>query len=476
MHLRVVPVLTSMVLALSSALVMTTSQPASAAVSVFPVPTSSAGLGRITTAPNGNMWFVMRDANKVGRITPSGIISEFALPPTTTGDGWVMDLDVGADGTVWVVYDSGWHAIALNGDGQAVTPPISLGAYPYGEEVRVDPSGIPWVTMGYDDNGIARIVGNDYIWYDNAPPCDATLAEARDGSMWCQQFDKVIHVNADGSGGVTYPLPSDASYPYSLAPGPVGSIWFGRHSGGTIFTSPSRGSVGWVDQSTGATTIWNTGDRTAPSSLVQGPDGNMWFTSIGADDAIGHISPAGRGAITKVGNYRPRTMTFGVDGAVWFADRESNAIVRVTTDELQTTNIDPGEGSVLVDNPTTPPAPVQAGALVTGKKPVKVKKLKLPVTVSCPATATSGCSGKAVVRTAKKVVKPGSSKGKKLRRVVSRTVSYSLTAGQRQTLKLKLTSPGKRLVPQGTIVKLRAELTTAGAKKPSVTATFRARR
>jgi hypothetical protein len=190
--------------------------------------------------------------------------------------------------------------------------------------------------------------------------------------MWCQQFDKLIRVNADGAGGVAYPLPSDASYPYSIAPGPVGSIWFGRHSGGTIFTSPSRGSVGWVDQASGAVNLINTGSRTAPSSLIQGPDGSMWFTSIGADDAIGHVSPSGVGAVTKVGNYKPHSMTFGPDGAVWFADRENNEIVRVTTDELQTTNIDLGDGSQIV----APKAPVAPGGLLTKSKPVKAKKGK----------------------------------------------------------------------------------------------------
>ena len=49
-------------------------------MSVVPVPTSNAGLGRITTAPDGSMWFVEENANKVGRITTAGQLQEIPAP------------------------------------------------------------------------------------------------------------------------------------------------------------------------------------------------------------------------------------------------------------------------------------------------------------------------------------------------------------------------------------------------------------
>src|SRR5262245_23754173 len=46
----------------------------------FPIPTAGAGPIGITTGPDGNLWFTEYLANKIGRITPSGTITEFPVP------------------------------------------------------------------------------------------------------------------------------------------------------------------------------------------------------------------------------------------------------------------------------------------------------------------------------------------------------------------------------------------------------------
>ncbi|PUA82329.1 virginiamycin B lyase family protein [Nocardioides currus] len=456
--------------------------PAHAAVTVFTVPTSNADLGRITTAPNGDMWFIERDANKIGRITPAGVVTEFNLPTQTVGDSSVYGIDVAADGTVWVVWDSGWNALGFHPSNPGAAVNYDLGDYPYGGEVRVAPDGRVFVTMNYDESGVATLApgSSDFFWSANAPECEDVLGEAADGSMWCQGggLDQLVHLNADGTGGVTYPLPSDATYPNGLAAGPVGSIWFTRSSSGTMFTSPNNGSVGYLDQASGATRIWSTGSRTAPSDLIQAPDGTMWFTNRGAAPAIGHINAAGVGAITAVGNYEPTSLTWGADGAIWFTDAKNNAIVRVTPDQLQTTNVDVGTGATMITGstppppgpvpgtPGVPPAPgtkgLPTGTMTKPKGVVKVKQAKVPVAVSCPTSATRGCIGSVKV-----------SKGKK---AVTRAASYRLASGTSTTVRAKLTGPGKRIVKPGKRVRLSASLTRVGAKKPSVKRSFTALR
>lgn len=52
----------------------------------------------MTAAPDGNLWFVNRQANLIRRITPQGTISRF---PTTFGDS-PGDISVGPDGNLWV--------------------------------------------------------------------------------------------------------------------------------------------------------------------------------------------------------------------------------------------------------------------------------------------------------------------------------------------------------------------------------------
>jgi virginiamycin B lyase len=425
--------------------------PASAATQVIPVPTSAAGLGRIVTAPDGAMWFIEKDANKVGRITPGGQITEFDLGARTTADSTVKDVAVAADGTVWVAYDSGWRVKAIDAAGQTVRGPYVFD-YPYAEQIAIAGDGTPWVTMNYDEDFVVRIVGDQALRSSNAPQCQEALARAVDGAMWCRTESGLTRLNGDASGGVTYPANNDAAYPYAIAAGPVGSIWFGRYFGGTMFTSPDDGEVGYLDAATGAVTAFNTGERTAPADLVPGPDGSMWFTSIGAAAGIGHISAQGRGALTAIGGYEPEHLTFAPDGAIFATDPTNNVILRLTTDQLQQTNVDPGAGSVFTQGGGQPPAPPVVGKLAKPRKPVAVRHGKVPMQVVCPAGGPA-CRGALTLRTVTEK-----------HRAVTRAAAYTVQPGTKRTIRLALTKAGKKTVRPGRVTKLRAELTATGAK------------
>lgn len=396
-------------------------------VRVYPVPTSDSGVGRIVTAPNGDMWFTMEDANKIGRITPQGRITQFVVDELDDIGGGIPDLDVDGNGIVWVIWDHGRSAFSFRPSDQQVTGAYDLYGYPYGEEVEIGPGGIPWISMAFDEEGLARIVNGQALWYENAPPCDGALARARDGAMWCQSGDQIIKSTADASGGTTYPLPpSGATYPYSLSAGPTGSIWFARYFSGTWISAPDDGNVGWLDARSGRTRIFQTGEDTAPFSLTMGPDRKMWFTSIGDAAGIGHIDARGRGALTKIGNYEPRYLTFAKNGDVWFTDSTNNAIVRVPRSALKYTNVDPGDGSVF-----TVAAPL--GTIAAGGKPLVVKRDRVPVRVACPKGG-GACRGKVVLTHPKK--------GK----AWTKTASYKVKAGKKATLNLTLTKAGKKAI------------------------------
>jgi streptogramin lyase len=50
------------------------------------------------TGPDGNLWFTEYWGNKIGRITPTGTITEFPIP--TKGAGSV-GIALGPDGNLW---------------------------------------------------------------------------------------------------------------------------------------------------------------------------------------------------------------------------------------------------------------------------------------------------------------------------------------------------------------------------------------
>src|SRR5438093_5953549 len=52
----------------------------------------------ITEQPDGTAWYTNASLNTVGRITPDGVLTEFALP---TPSAWPLDITVGSDGNMW---------------------------------------------------------------------------------------------------------------------------------------------------------------------------------------------------------------------------------------------------------------------------------------------------------------------------------------------------------------------------------------
>src|SRR5258708_1435789 len=65
-------------------------------ITEYPITTTpGSGLLGITRGADGNLWFTERFANKIGRITPAGVITEF--PITTTPDSFPVYITSGPD-------------------------------------------------------------------------------------------------------------------------------------------------------------------------------------------------------------------------------------------------------------------------------------------------------------------------------------------------------------------------------------------
>ncbi len=70
-------------------------------VTEFPLPSKEpgkSGLPAIVTGPDGNLWFTESIANQIGRITTSGQITQFPLPH---GESRPVGITAGPDGNLW---------------------------------------------------------------------------------------------------------------------------------------------------------------------------------------------------------------------------------------------------------------------------------------------------------------------------------------------------------------------------------------
>jgi streptogramin lyase len=76
----------------------------SGTITEFPIPTAESQPVAIVTGPDGNLWFAEQDSTKIGRITPTGTITEFPLP---SFDGEPRAIAAGPDGNIWFAMDNG---------------------------------------------------------------------------------------------------------------------------------------------------------------------------------------------------------------------------------------------------------------------------------------------------------------------------------------------------------------------------------
>jgi len=206
----------------------------------FAVPESSGPFG-ITTGPDGALWFTEGAGGKIGRITTAGVLTEFTIPTTKSGE-----ITTGPDGALWFTDARG--KIGRTTTTGAVTeftiPTENSG--PGG--ITTGPDGALWFTQSLSGK-IGRISTEGKITEfalpnPNAQPWGITTGP--DGALWftesacirqpgprCVVGNKIGRITTTGL--VTeFEIPSDGSGPHSIAAGPDGALWFTEYYGSRV--------------------------------------------------------------------------------------------------------------------------------------------------------------------------------------------------------------------------------------------------
>jgi streptogramin lyase len=125
---------------------------------------------------------------------------------------------------------------------------------------------------------------------------------------------------ASGPPSVTgYTAPS-IDFPYAIAAGPDGALWF---------TNFSNNSIGRITTS-GTVTNYTGNGINHPEGIAAGPDGAMWFAN---GYAIGRITMSGTLTFYQGVHQQVMGIAAGPDGAVWFTEGylTKGSIGRITT-------------------------------------------------------------------------------------------------------------------------------------------------
>ena len=175
-------------------------------------------------------------AAKIGRITPSGTITHFALPNKNSNPQGITS---GPDGALWFTESSKIGRISTTGviqefNGASGSSNIVVGA-----------DGNLWFT-GSSEDTIGRITPSGEVTkYPLAPNSLPTgITSGPDGALWFteQITNRIGRITTDGSLSV-FPVPTDGGGPTGITKGPDGNLWFLEAAANKVARMTPAGAV-----------------------------------------------------------------------------------------------------------------------------------------------------------------------------------------------------------------------------------------
>jgi virginiamycin B lyase len=293
----------------------------------------SNGATSITRGPDGSMWFLETNADRIGKISPAGKITEVDVDQV--GDS---GLAAGQDGAAW--FGSGPASIARLSPGGGTTEykvPIFSGS-PLLESIHASPDGGIWF-VDLDTTKIVHL-GADGIFHPFQVPTkdfvQIQITVDKAGNVWFTGMNDDTISFMTPSGDITqYRTPTADSGPIEPTTGPDGSVWFYEDKADQL------GRIVPTDHTIREIPL--SGRRSAPSTdseevmVSAGPrglavagDGSVWFTDPDGD-RIGHFAGTGKVAYFNL-RHRSLPMSLAVDGdgGAWFTEENPARIGRVS--------------------------------------------------------------------------------------------------------------------------------------------------
>jgi streptogramin lyase len=251
----------------------------------FATPTANSGSQGITLGADGNLWFTEQTASRIGRVTPTGVITEFPLSAGREPIG----ITSGPDGNIWFTEFGGDRIGRLNPNA--------------GSQATIQASIVEFIVPG---------VGSQPFGITPGP--DGNLWFTQRGSSQIGRITPAGTVTEFGSGFATQPL--------GITAGPDGKLWYGSDAPnrlGRITTDGvPEGFTGFGDL------------QTKVLDLTTGPDGFVWATGGPGQRVIRFASPVPVTTEFPV-NGDPQDIVAGPDGNLWFTGLTGNFMGAVNT-------------------------------------------------------------------------------------------------------------------------------------------------
>jgi uncharacterized repeat protein (TIGR01451 family) len=319
----------------------------------------------ITQGADGNLWFTEFNNNALGRITPSGAVTEFSLaalnaagsdPVGITSDpnnGLLYFTEVGYGRIGSINPLASGDAAILNSLTQSA--PVVGGDTPYVGDITTGPDGNLWFTENI--YGSIGTITPDLVTFKSFPAANRVdgITAGPDRALWftalgADNQPEIGRMDNNGKVTNTFLLPTNST-PVAITAGPPGdgALWF------TDTGSPSQ--IGRITTS-GTIQEFPVPTDSYLFGITAGQDGNLWFaeSSVGpgkpdAKDQVGRITPEGMVTEYSTGitpGSGPNGITTGPGGTLWLTESSAahSQVARLTPDPTLTTLANPTSAAV----------------------------------------------------------------------------------------------------------------------------------
>ena len=300
----------------------------------------------ITLGPDGNLWFTEQDptyGNRLGRITTSGAITEFSQG--ISHEAWPTGIaaDPIDDRVYFTEYRGnrlGW--IDTSSKDISELPLKTADSFP-AEPFFVQPQNLfisqsrsntfanvnifAQPTFDSPPQGLAPITSKSTPWGMASDKNDYFyFTESSAGRIGVYGIDTSSGLGKTWEFETPREMAGKPSQPQSIVEAPDGSLWYTDYAAGVI------GKITPFDTNTDTVTIheYLLAPGSEPWGIVAGPGGYLYFTEYGGN-AIGQIDTQnGQIEIDHLphADSGPRGITVDSTGAIWFTESDGNRIGR----------------------------------------------------------------------------------------------------------------------------------------------------